>query len=119
MIKERIFKLISESGKSERSIALEIGLNITAFSNWKRLDNATPSAEAILKIADYFGVSADYLLGRTNDSSPPVNLIKTRDNSGIINTGNINGNISIGSQQQTRKCKDCEKLKKQLRKILD
>jgi len=80
----------------------------------KKWETQEPSAIKIAKVADFFNISVDYLLGRTNDTSPPVNLI-SRDNSGIIIAG-TNGNISIGSQQST-KCKECEKLKKQLASI--
>ena len=32
----------------------------------------SPSADVIVALADYFNVSADYLLGRTDNPSPPA-----------------------------------------------
>lgn len=66
---ERIFDLIRKSKKSEYAIKKETGLPNSTFSEW-RAGRAKPSAEALKKIADYFDVSVDYLLGRTDDPSP-------------------------------------------------
>ena len=45
--------------------AKEIGINKAAVSNWKYRKNG-PSDVTMQKIADYFGVSLDYLMGRTD-----------------------------------------------------
>ncbi len=34
----------------------------------RKWDNATPSGDKLAKVADYFGVSVDYLLGRDSKS---------------------------------------------------
>jgi len=69
-LKEKVFQLIADSGKSDYALTKEIGLKSTAIADWRRKDNAKPSADAIAKIAKYFNVSADYLLGLTENSSP-------------------------------------------------
>ncbi len=48
----------------------DIGLNRSAVVKWK--NGATPQGETIAKLADYFGVSADYLLG-TDKKTPVTN----------------------------------------------
>ncbi|MCL2556780.1 MAG: helix-turn-helix domain-containing protein [Firmicutes bacterium] len=70
ILKERVFLLIANSGKSDNSLTREIGLNNTAIADWRRKTNANPSAEAIIKIAKYFNVSTDYLLGLTDNPAP-------------------------------------------------
>ena len=62
---EKIINLVQKSGKTEYVVKKEIGLPNGAFSDWKA-GRANPSAEALRKIADYFNVSVDYLLGRTD-----------------------------------------------------
>lgn len=62
---ERIFTLIEQSGKGIYVIEKEIGLTRGSLSNWKLGRTKQPSADALSKIADYFNVSVDYLLGRT------------------------------------------------------
>ncbi|HAQ40140.1 MAG TPA: hypothetical protein DCM73_04415 [Clostridiales bacterium] len=44
----------------------ELGMTTGNISRWKK--GGYPSVEALLKFADYFNVSTDYLLGRTNNS---------------------------------------------------
>lgn len=62
---EKITDLINHSGKSVSSIFKELKIPHNAVSEWSK-GKAKPSAEALTKIADYFDVSVDYLLGRTN-----------------------------------------------------
>lgn len=50
-------------GLSNRKIAADIGITYTNLSAYK-LGYAMPSAKRLLQLADYFGVSTDYLLGR-------------------------------------------------------
>ncbi len=43
----------------------ELGISPAVVSNW-RTRNGLPSGETTMKIAEYFGVSADVVLGREN-----------------------------------------------------
>lgn len=67
---EKVLQLIDrEKAKTNLSdIALDkaIGLKRSSIANW-RLGRGTPSSDALTKIADYFHVSVDYLLGRTDN----------------------------------------------------
>lgn len=62
-------KLCKEAGKTPTGVALELGLSRASVTRWR--NNGMPSAEALLSIADYFNVSTDYLLGRTEITNPP------------------------------------------------
>ena len=57
------------------------------FSNGslRKWDTSTPSGDKIEKVADYFNVSVDYLLGRTkNPYSPNDNLMNTQELQALI-----------------------------------
>ncbi len=69
---DRILKLIRENGINAAKLTKEIGLSHSAVSDWKK-GKGNPSAKTIAKIADYFNVSADYLLCKTDDPTPPGN----------------------------------------------
>lgn len=62
----RIFQILDKKGITAYKMAKDIGMSTARLSNWKQ-GKSTPSAEAIAQIADYLGVSTDYLLGRTDD----------------------------------------------------
>lgn len=62
-----IFKsLCEENGVSCKRAVADIGLSNSISTKWKKT-GATPKGETLLMIAEYFGVSTDYLLGETDD----------------------------------------------------
>lgn len=66
---DRIKKLADKQGKSLQQVASDLGFSPSYFYNLK--NKKSPSAEHIAKVADYFHVSIDYLLGR--DKTEPKN----------------------------------------------
>lgn len=60
---ERIKELRLEKGISQAALAKAIGVSQKAVDFWEKGENE-PKASYILKLADFFGVSTDYLLGR-------------------------------------------------------
>ncbi len=60
---ERLQSLLREKGVSAHKMSLELGLGKNAYAQWR--DRGTlPSGTTLDKLASYFGVTADYLLGR-------------------------------------------------------
>lgn len=59
----RVFDLIKQSGKKEYPLELEIGLSRSAIQNW-RLNKSKAGTYSLAKIANYFNVTLDYLVGR-------------------------------------------------------
>lgn len=64
MVNMRLKTLREERGLSQQSLAKEIGVSQKAIDFWERGINE-PKASYLIKLAEYFGVSVDYLLGRT------------------------------------------------------
>lgn len=60
---ERVKTLSKDKNKNLKQVALEMGLGENYFYTLKR---QSPKAETLQQIADYFDVSVDYLLGRTD-----------------------------------------------------
>lgn len=58
---ETIKKLCLSTGDTFASLEKKLGFGNATIRKW---DDATPSGDRLAKIADYFGVSVDYLLGR-------------------------------------------------------
>lgn len=50
------------------SFSKAIGVSSGNISDWKS-GRSSPKQDALIKIADYFDVSTDYLLGRTDEKS--------------------------------------------------
>ncbi|WP_415859742.1 helix-turn-helix domain-containing protein [Lactococcus laudensis] len=60
---ERIKLLAKKQGKSLQKVSSDLGFGVNYFY---RLKTQQPTAEKLTLIADYFHVSVDYLLGRSN-----------------------------------------------------
>lgn len=54
-------------------------LGIKPQSYIYEVKNVTPSAQVILDLADHYNVSADYLLGRTDNPRPYDNKTESKD----------------------------------------
>ena len=69
MFYENFKKLCAEKGISVYKAVNDMGIGQSTATRWKQ-GTAVPRAETLQKIADYFGVSTDYLLGNETEKSP-------------------------------------------------
>lgn len=63
MLANRLKYLRQTRELSQVQLAEKLGVKKQSISNWEN-DNIVPSIEMLVKIADFFGVSTDYLLER-------------------------------------------------------
>lgn len=64
-IANRICELCNENNIKIKHMLADCNLNKNVIDNMKREKPSMPSADKLAKIADYFNVSTDYLLGKT------------------------------------------------------
>ncbi|EOL41627.1 hypothetical protein RV11_GL002851 [Enterococcus phoeniculicola] len=104
---DRIKQLSEQRGKSVSQVAVELGFSENLFYQWK---TASPKSDRLEKVADYFHVSTDYLLGRTNspsDSSQSLSI----DEDGFISHFRLNtANMNV---------EDTEELEEELKEYMD
>ena len=74
MMADRIRSLRKARGLNQVQLAEKLGVKKQSVSNWEN-DNIMPSVEMLLKMADYFQVSTDYLLGRDEPSPSGVHTL--------------------------------------------
>ena len=65
MFADRLKALRKESGLTQVQFAAEMSVASGTVAMWET-KKREPNFEALIKIADYFGVTLDYLLGRTD-----------------------------------------------------
>ena len=65
MLNERIKELRTERNITQVTLAKELSVSKQSVSNWEN-DNIQPSIDMLIKIAEFFSVSTDYLLGLDN-----------------------------------------------------
>ena len=71
-------ELCNEKQKLPNSIAKELGISSGSITAWK--SGVIPQTKALSKLADYFNVSVDYLLGNTDIKN------EQKENSPLPNT---------------------------------
>ena len=70
-------QLLQKYGVTSYKVAKEAGVTQTALSNWKS-GRSTPTVKTLQKIADYFGVTVDYLMTGKEDM-PQASQLNARD----------------------------------------
>ena len=63
---ENIGRLRRGSGQSQREAAAGLGISQALLSHYEN-GAREPTLDFVARICDYYGVSADYMLGRTGD----------------------------------------------------
>ena len=77
---DKILSLLTEKGIQQKTFAENIGVTKHTITDWKN-GRSKSYMKYIDKIADFFDVSADYLLEKTDDKSPlPKEAINIFDN---------------------------------------
>lgn len=66
------FDLCKKNGISCKKAAEDIGLSNSITTKWKKT-GATPGGDTLNRIAAYFGVSTDYLLGKKTEKASTEN----------------------------------------------
>ena len=65
---ERFAELCKEIGETPNSVAKALGISSGSVTAWK--NGTEPRNKTLSAIADHFGVSTDYLLGKETEKAP-------------------------------------------------
>ena len=66
---ENIRNLRIDSGYTQKNVAEYLGISQNTYSQYE-IGVLNYPVDALIKLADLYGVSVDYLLGRTNSKTP-------------------------------------------------
>lgn len=66
---QRLRDLREDNDLTQTDIAKILGMSQTGYSKYETGENDIPTT-ILIKLADYYNTSTDYLLGRTNNSKP-------------------------------------------------
>lgn len=98
IIGQTINTLLAEQNKKQKDLAKELGVTDNTISYFVS-GSRTPNLEQITTIADFFHVSTDYLLGRTNAKTQNADLRAICDYTGL-SEGSVN---TLYSWQESKK----------------
>ena len=89
---DRIVILLEQEGKTQKELCDFIGINGNVFTAWKSGKNKSYERH-LPAIADFFNVSIDYLLGKTEIRTTEIKTIN--DNHGVI--GDTHAPVTINN----------------------
>lgn len=89
-----LYRLCEENNTKPYVVAKAIGSSNAVCTKWK--NGSIPNGETLLKLANYFNVSVDYLLGRTDTPT------------GYSKSPQISGNNSTDNRTDTIPAEDIE-----------
>ncbi|MBE6583080.1 MAG: helix-turn-helix transcriptional regulator [Ruminococcaceae bacterium] len=112
MFTERFNELLKSRGINAVTLAKEIGVPKSIVYEWKS-GVRDPSLENMLRIADYFGVSLEYLTGREDEETDiekellvllrAARDISVEDHDALVNSFKSNLNIYLRSNDRSKK----------------
>lgn len=104
---ERIKELRKQKGLTQRQMAESFGITERNYQRYEATDS--PSNDTLIKLADFFGVTTDYLLGRNNYShrfnADENAMAKTSINSQSVldlDTGELRHKLDASWDKKTR-----------------
>ena len=66
---DKIIALRKKKGVTQKDLAISLSLSERGIQNLE-YGKTTPTVETVIKLCRYYGVSADYLLGLTDEPTP-------------------------------------------------
>lgn len=83
---DRLIKLRKERSITQADLAIQLGIERTTYGKYET-SGIQPPVEVILKLAEYYDVSTDYLLGNDRKSGETV-----------LDSGHISGSAVVNGQ---------------------
>ena len=72
----RVKELRESHNLAQKQLAIDLGVTQPTISDWES-GRKIPSAKNTQRLADFFGVTTDYLLGRTSEPAPAPSEAET------------------------------------------
>lgn len=86
---ERLVELRTEKGKSQKDVAADLGISQALLSHYEK-GIREYSLAFLCKAAEYYGVTADYILGRTQSRTGfDANTLSDNEEDAVFNTKSI------------------------------
>lgn len=77
MFKQTFINLCNKKGVAPSAVCMRLGLSNATYSKWT--DESVPRRATLQRIADYFGVTVDYLLGKEQEKKPLSKVLSLSD----------------------------------------
>ena len=97
----RLKELRLNSGITQKQLANHLRIAQNTLSYWEN-EKYEPDSENLAAIADYFDVSVDYLLGKTETKKAPVESDKGNKSAAVLEFQNLVRSISLDQVREVK-----------------
>lgn len=87
-------QLLQKSGITAYKLSMETGISQTIFSNWKS-GRSIPKQDKLQKVAEFFGVTLDYLMGNESDENKENYYYLNEDTREVLQELKVNSKLKI------------------------
>lgn len=101
---DRVTELLKERGISKKQMLIDCGMGKNSFVTWK--NGVVPNASTLTVLANYFGVTNDYLICKTDERKAPEKELEGLDFA-------LSGEIKTLSENEKQDLLDYIRFKKQ------
>lgn len=116
-INENLKKLRMLKNLSQSDMAEILDISISSYQKYEREKNSvTPSLDVLLRIADFYGVTVDYLLGRETSESSTVDKLVGEFNMSALEKEILDNYLSLPKDMRGDLM---EFLQKSVQKVID
>lgn len=116
-INENLKKLRMLKNLSQSDMAEILDISLSSYQKYEREKNCvTPSLDVLLRIADFYGVTVDYLLGRETSESSTVDKLVGEFNMSALEKEILDNYLSLPKDMRGDLM---EFLQKSVQKVLD
>lgn len=96
----RLLLLRKEKGVSQADVAEYIGLTVAAYQNYEN-GRREAGYDTISKLADFYGVTTDYLLGREPQPDDPIKMLSRKLNLNLYEKAIVTAYLAMGTKSRT------------------
>ena len=100
MFFDKYSELCRKKGKTPTGVAIELNVSRATVNYWK--NGNVPKQDTLIKIANYFGVSVDYLLGNETDFKSKTESVISDDDIKFALWGDVADEIPNDKLQEVK-----------------
>lgn len=110
----RLKELRKNRGISQEDVAVALGITVRAYQNYE-YEQREPNIEMIIKLAEFYGVTTDYLLGRNQNELTTIDKLAGEFNMSALEKEILDGYVNL---PQNRRGDLMEFLQKAVQKVM-
>ena len=100
-INETLKQLRNKKGLNQSETAEELGVSLSSYQKYERDKGCvTPSLDVLIRIADYFGVTTDYLLGREKKEQTAIEQLAGEFDMSALEREILNGYVKLPKEMR-------------------